>query len=76
MLILFVVYTSIVVVFATIYLGVSILGQTTEKNEDGSDRLIPFCHMEINNRMEALYLSLSTMASIGYGGEKWIPVAI
>ena len=69
MLILFVVYTSIVVLFAAIYLTVSLLGETIQTNPDGSEKHIPFCHMEINNRMEALYLSLSTMASIGYGGE-------
>lgn len=72
MLILFLVYTSIVVFFAAIYLTVSLLGQTIESNPDGSEKHIPFCHMEINNRMEALYLSLSTMAAIGYGGESMV----
>jgi hypothetical protein len=71
MLILFLIYTSIVALFAGIYLTVSVVGQTTESNPDGSEKHIPFCHMEINNRMEALYMSLSTMAAIGYGGE-WI----
>lgn len=71
MMILFSVYTSIVIAFAAIYLGISIMGETIEKNPDGSEKHIPFCHMEINNRMEALYLSLSTMASIGYGGESY-----
>ena len=71
MLILFLAYTSIVVFFAGIYLLVSVVGQTTESNSDGSEKYVSFCHMEINNRMEALYMSLSTMASIGYGGE-WI----
>ena len=38
-----------------------------------------FCGMDINNHMEALYFSLSTMATIGYGtsdyyfGECWTP---
>lgn len=69
MLILFCAYSSIVMFFAALYLSVSMLGHTTESNPDGSEKLIPYCQMEINNKMEALYLSLSTMASIGYGGK-------
>ena len=68
-IILFSVYFCIVLFFAIVYLGVSIMGQTTEENPDGSEKIIPFCHMEIDNKMSALYLSLSTMAAIGYGGK-------
>lgn len=68
MLILFAIYAGIVIVFAGIYLTASTLGQTTETNPDGSETVIPFCHMDVNTKMEALYVSLSTMAAIGYGG--------
>lgn len=44
--ILFVAYTSIVVFFAFVYLGVSMLGQQTETNPDGSKKIIAFCDME------------------------------
>lgn len=71
MLILFCTYASIVFFFATLYLAVSKIGQTTESDSDGSERLVPYCQMEIHNLMEALYLSQSTMASIGYGGS-WL----
>ncbi|KAL9185304.1 hypothetical protein ACHAXT_003081 [Thalassiosira profunda] len=47
---------------------------------DGGDvDISSFCGMDINNHMEALYFSLSTMATIGYGtsdyyfGECWTP---
>ena len=68
MLILFFTYATIVTVFASMYWTLAKMGQTTESNPDGSERIVPFCQMEINNMMEALYLSQSTMASIGYGG--------
>lgn len=82
MLILFVVYASIVALFACIYLAMSIFGQRIETNPDGSEKLVSFCHMEINNRMEALYMSLSTMAAVGYGvsnyyfSECWTPLIL
>jgi hypothetical protein len=44
--ILFVTYSSIVVFFGFVYLGVSILGQQTEINPDGSKKVIAFCDME------------------------------
>ena len=68
MLILFCTYATIVLFFAIVYLTVSKIGRSTDSNPDGSERVVPYCQMEINNKMEALYLSLSTMASIGYGG--------
>ncbi len=69
MLILFCAYASIVTFFAAVYFSMSMLGQTSATDPDGSERVVPYCQMEISNRMEALYLSLSTMASIGYGGK-------
>eukprot|EP00581_Thalassiosira_minuscula_P012123 CAMPEP_0183712090 /NCGR_PEP_ID=MMETSP0737-20130205/7340_1 /TAXON_ID=385413 /ORGANISM="Thalassiosira miniscula, Strain CCMP1093" /LENGTH=638 /DNA_ID=CAMNT_0025940667 /DNA_START=1 /DNA_END=1913 /DNA_ORIENTATION=- len=50
------------------------------ESSGGSDVDVPsFCGMDINNHMEALYFSLSTMATIGYGtsdyyfGDCWTP---
>jgi len=46
---------------------------------DGDVEVASFCGMDINNHMEALYFSLSTMATIGYGtsdyyfGDCWTP---
>ncbi|CAJ1940232.1 unnamed protein product [Cylindrotheca closterium] len=80
--ILFVTYASMVVFFAFVYLGVSILGSKTEVGPDGSKKVIAFCHMDINNHMEALYFSLSTMTTIGYGvsdyyfGGCWTPLLL
>lgn len=82
MLILFLIYTSMVVFFAFVYLGVSILGQKIEKNDDGTTHIVPFCHMGIDDHMEALYFSLSTMTTIGYGvsdyyfGGCWTPLLL
>mmetsp|Transcript_11599 Transcript_11599/g.27902 ORF Transcript_11599/g.27902 Transcript_11599/m.27902 type:complete len:464 (+) Transcript_11599:150-1541(+) len=80
--ILFVAYASIVVFFAFVYLGVSILGSKTEVSPDGSKKVIAFCDMDINDHMEALYFSLSTMTTIGYGvsdyyfGGCWTPLLL
>jgi hypothetical protein len=79
MFILFVVYSSIVVFFAFVYLAVSKLGRQIHVNPDGSVKVIVFCDMDINDHMEALYFSLSTMTTIGYGvsdyyfGGCWTP---
>jgi Inward rectifier potassium channel transmembrane domain/Inward rectifier potassium channel C-terminal domain len=80
--ILFISYTTIVVLFATMYYSISNFGKSMV-NPNGSDRsaishevnsthsfTFPsflFCDMDIHEPMEALYFSLSTMASIGYG---------
>ena len=82
MMILFVSYGGIVVVFAFIYLGVSVWGQETKVNPDGSVSVLPFCDMDIHDHMEALYFSLSTMTTIGYGvsdyyfGGCWTPLLL
>eukprot|EP00980_Cylindrotheca_fusiformis_P011972 scaffold2830_cov131-Cylindrotheca_fusiformis.AAC.93 len=82
MFILFLAYTSIVVFFAFVYLGVSMMGRQTEINPDGSKKVIAFCDLEINDHMEALYFSLSTMTTIGYGvsdyyfGGCWTPLLL
>lgn len=82
MFILAFVYSLIVFFFAAVYLTVSYLGQTVETNPDGTEKITPFCHMDINNKLEALYLSMSTMASIGYGisnyfvGDCWTPFGL
>ena len=82
MMILFTVYCAIVVFFAFVYYGVSMLGQETQTNPDGTKKIIAFCDMEINDHMEALYFSLSTMTTIGYGvsdyyfGGCWTPLLL
>ena len=59
MMILFVSYGAIVVLFAFVYLGVSVLGEQTKVNPDGSVSKLAFCDMDIHDHMEALYFSLS-----------------
>lgn len=83
MLILFLVYTAIVFLFAFVYLFVSLVGATHSIDpEDGSTTTELFCELDINNHMEALYFSLSTQASIGYGvsdyyfGGCWTPLLL
>lgn len=94
MLGIFVAYFITIVIFAGLYLSVNKVGMhyadTGGEGGDGggdnnvqlgdSDVDVPsFCGMEINNHMEALYFSLSTMATIGYGtsdyyfGDCWTP---
>lgn len=66
-LLLFVSYLLIIGCFGFIYLSLSILGSKQEVNPDGSTKVIAFCDMDINDHMEAMYFSLSTMTTIGYG---------
>lgn len=81
-LILFCIYTGIVVAFGFVYLGVSILGAKKTQQPDGSFVTNSFCDMDINDHMEALYFSLSTMTTIGYGvsdyyfGGCWTPLLL
>jgi hypothetical protein len=81
-MILFLSYGGIVVMFAFVYLGVSFLGQENHVNPDGSISKQPFCDMDIHDHMEALYFSLSTMTTIGYGvsdyyfGGCWTPLLL
>lgn len=81
-MILFLSYGCIVVVFAFVYLGVSFLGREEHVNPDGSISKLPFCDMDIHDHMEALYFSLSTMTTIGYGvsdyyfGGCWTPLLL
>jgi hypothetical protein len=71
----------LVFLFAYIYLGVSILGAKITVAPDGSTK-DSFCGMDITNHMEALYFSLSTMTTIGYGvsdyyfGDCWTPLLL
>lgn len=87
MLILFLAYAGLVVTFACIYWSVSRLGQpSSTAPNDSSNVPIPhvrlFCSMDIHEPIEALYFSLSTMASIGYGvsdyyfGGCWMPFVL
>jgi potassium inwardly-rectifying channel subfamily J len=64
---LFISYGTIVTVFGFIYLALSYFGSKAEVNPDGSSKVIAFCNMDINDHMEAMYFSLSTMTTIGYG---------
>eukprot|EP00545_Synedropsis_sp_CCMP1620_P007226 CAMPEP_0119023742 /NCGR_PEP_ID=MMETSP1176-20130426/30560_1 /TAXON_ID=265551 /ORGANISM="Synedropsis recta cf, Strain CCMP1620" /LENGTH=440 /DNA_ID=CAMNT_0006978865 /DNA_START=87 /DNA_END=1409 /DNA_ORIENTATION=+ len=81
MAIIFFSYAFVVFMFAYVYLGVSTLGAKITVNPDGSTR-DSFCGMDINNHMEALYFSLSTMTTIGYGvsdyyfGDCWTPLLL
>ncbi|KAL7531952.1 hypothetical protein ACHAXR_004329 [Thalassiosira sp. AJA248-18] len=94
MLGVFVAYFITIVIFAGLYLTVNKVGMhyaesDTNGGGGGNDMSLgsgtgdvdipSFCGMDINNHMEALYFSLSTMATIGYGtsdyyfGECWTP---
>mmetsp|Transcript_26503 Transcript_26503/g.56795 ORF Transcript_26503/g.56795 Transcript_26503/m.56795 type:complete len:524 (+) Transcript_26503:37-1608(+) len=64
---LFCSYALIICFFGFIYLSLSIFGSQAEVNPDGSTKIIAFCDMDINDHMEAMYFSLSTMTTIGYG---------
>ena len=81
MAIIFMAYALVVFMFAYIYLGVSILGAKITVDPDGSTK-DSFCGMDITNHMEALYFSLSTMTTIGYGvsdyyfGDCWTPLLL
>lgn len=87
-------YFITIVIFAGLYLTVNKVGMhyaesDTNGGGGGNDMSLgsgtgdvdipSFCGMDINNHMEALYFSLSTMATIGYGtsdyyfGECWTP---
>ncbi|VEU43217.1 unnamed protein product [Pseudo-nitzschia multistriata] len=66
-LLLFCSYALIICFFGFIYLSLSIFGSKAEVNPDGSTKTIAFCDMDINDHMEAMYFSLSTMTTIGYG---------
>jgi len=64
---LFLSYATIIGFFGFIYLSLSIFGSHQEVNPDGSTKVVAFCDMDINDHMEAMYFSLSTMTTIGYG---------
>jgi hypothetical protein len=77
--ILFLTYTGSVFAFAIVYRLVSWAGEIQKINEDGSISRLAFCDLAIHDKMEALYFSLSTMTTIGYGvsdyyfGGCWTP---
>jgi Inward rectifier potassium channel transmembrane domain/Inward rectifier potassium channel C-terminal domain len=81
-MILFAIYTAIVVLFACLFYGISVWGVQEQVNPDGTTSKTAFCSMDIHNHMEALYFSLSTMATIGYGvsdyyfGGCWTPLLL
>jgi hypothetical protein len=62
-LLLFTAYSLIVCFFGFVYLALSIIGSKSEINPDGSTKTIAFCDMDINDHMEAMYFSLSTMTT-------------
>jgi Inward rectifier potassium channel transmembrane domain/Inward rectifier potassium channel C-terminal domain len=82
LLILISLYTAIVVYFAAVFYILSKYGEKREIHEDGSISILPFCDLDIHSHMEALYFSLSTMATIGYGvsdyyfGGCWSPLLL
>jgi len=86
MTIIFFTYVVLVIIFAYIYLGVSMLGiyftNKDDPNTDNNANNRNFCGMDITNHMEALYFSLSTMTTIGYGvsdyyfGDCWTPLLL
>ena len=80
--ILVIIYAVIVFTFGSIYYALSTWGQKEQINPDGSVTTIQFCAMDITTHMEALYFSLSTMSTIGYGvsdyyfGGCWSPLLL
>lgn len=93
----FAAYFVTILIFAGLYLAVNKVGQyygaSDEQGIGGGDgdlllegtadgEVPSFCGMDINNHMEALYFSLSTMATIGYGtsdyyfGDCWTPFVL
>lgn len=77
-LLIFIAYIITIVIFAGVYLFVNTIGVVPDKERDKHG----YCGMDIHNRMQALYFSLSTMATIGYGvsdyyfGDCWTPFVI
>jgi len=82
MLILFSTYTAVVFFYAAIYRFVSSIGQKTGDADSSGSSTQCFCDMDIHDHMEALYFSLSTMTTIGYGvsdyyfGGCWTPLLL
>lgn len=76
---IFVTYTFIVFFFAAIYLLVARFGIADMDESSGAPSKVA-CDLEIHGLMEALYFSLSTQGSIGYGvsnyyfGSCWTPL--
>jgi len=77
-LLIFIAYFITIVIFAGVYLFVNTIGVVPDKEGDKHG----YCGMDIHNHMQALYFSLSTMATIGYGvsdyyfGDCWTPFII
>ena len=77
-LLIFIAYFITIVIFASIYLFMNTIGVRVR----GEYKQHGYCGMDIHNYMEALYFSLSTMATIGYGvsdyyfGDCWAPFII
>jgi hypothetical protein len=77
MAIIFMFYCGAVFFFAGVYLSIAMLGNSSNPNDGAS-----FCRMDIFNHMDALYFSLSTMTTIGYGvsdyyfGDCWTPLLL
>lgn len=90
--IIFACYALLVFSFAYIYLGVSLWGASWMNHQNGGSSagggdgdggdVANFCDMDITNHMEALYFSLSTMTTLGYGvsdyyfGDCWTPLLL
>jgi potassium inwardly-rectifying channel subfamily J len=76
---IFVTYSFIVFFFAGIYLLIARFGIEDMDESSGSPSKVA-CDLEIHSLMEALYFSLSTQGSIGYGvsnyyfGSCWTPL--
>lgn len=84
-------YTFIIFFFGFVYLMVSKIGaaslahqhaHNSSGDRSSSSGSTVYCGMSITNHMEALYFSLSTMTTIGYGvsdyyfGDCWLPLAL
>jgi hypothetical protein len=73
---IFLAYTSVVLAFGGMYLSVSKYAYKVFPANRNNES---FCNMDIHNIMEAMYFSLSTMTTIGYGvsdyyfGDCWLP---
>ena len=91
--VLYLVYVFAVVLFAVVYLTVANFSMYVDTSAEASgssssdvvmeeQKTVSSCDMDITNMSEALYFSLSTMTTIGYGvsdyyfGDCWTPFAV
>jgi hypothetical protein len=67
LLVVFLLYVSVVLVFAALYLYLPKFFDKSHWNNDAISSSARACHMDMKNYLEAIYFSTSTMSTIGYG---------